>query len=277
MQLTIKSIKQCVQLALQEDIGAGDVTAQLIPEKATITAELITREAAVLCGVDFANMILNSVAPGQVKARWLFQDGDTLAAGDCIASFSGNARVLLTAERSMLNFIQCLSGIASKTAFYVALIQHTQAALLDTRKTIPGLRLAQKYAVACGGGKNHRMGLYDAFLLKENHIMACGGITAAVNKARALLPKKKLEIEVEHLAELEEAIAAKPDVIMLDNFQVADMNEAVRINNGQVKLEASGNVTKQTIIAIAETGVDYISMGDLTKNIQAIDLSMRVK
>jgi nicotinate-nucleotide pyrophosphorylase (carboxylating) len=270
-----RSIATNAQAALVEDIGAGDITAQLIPAEQQASATVITREDCIFCGRDWVNAVFLQLDP-QVKIEWLVDDGQAVSAGSILFRLSGNARSLLTGERAALNFVQTLSGTATTSRYYAALVAHTAVKLLDTRKTIPGLRDAQKYAVACGGCHNHRIGLYDAFLIKENHIAACGSITNAVASARKIAPNKPIEVEVEDLKELAEALTAGADIIMLDNFTPADMHTAVARNNGKAKLEASGNVTEQTLAAIAATGVDYISIGALTKHCRAVDLSMRV-
>ena len=260
---------------LQEDLaGQVDITALLIPEETQASAHIFTREEMILCGQPYVNEIFKE-ADATIRIDWKFNDGSLVSENSTICNLTGPARGLLTGERTALNFLQLLSGTATTTHKYVQQLKGTKAKLLDTRKTIPGLRLAQKYAVRVGGGHNHRMGLYDAFLIKENHIIACGSITEAVSKARGLAPDKTVEVEVENLEQLEEAITAKADMIMLDNFTLEQMRKAVAITNKRVKLEASGNVTLKNIKSIAKTGVDYISAGALTKNITAIDLSMR--
>ncbi|MBI2382311.1 MAG: carboxylating nicotinate-nucleotide diphosphorylase [Gammaproteobacteria bacterium] len=267
-------IAELVRLALAEDIGAGDITATLIPVEQEASGRVITREACVLAGRELATEVFRQVDP-RIRLDWRAEDGHALAAGAELLRFAGPARGLLTAERTALNFLQTLSGTATATAAYVARLAGTGCRLLDTRKTVPGLRLAQKYAVACGGGHNHRLGLYDAFLIKENHIAAAGGIAAAVTQARAIAPGKPVEVEVENFAELDQALGAGADIVMLDNFSHADMAQAVSHTAGRAKLEASGNVELDTIRAVAETGVDFISVGALTKHVRAIDLSMR--
>jgi len=273
-----------VRAALIEDLGGEldpgrDINAQLIPQENHGKARIISRETAIFCGRAWAEEVFRQLADpetgSQVTIHWHVQDGDRIDPDQLLCELEGPARLLLTGERATLNFIQTLSGVATCAAAYVAQLAGTPARLLDTRKTLPGLRHAQKYAVTCGGGKNHRMGLYDAFLIKENHIMACGGIAAAVAKARQLHPDKPVEVETENLDELNQALAAGADIIMLDNYSIADMQQAVAINAGRAKLEVSGNVTLETIRRYAETGVDYISVGALTKHVYAIDLSMR--
>ncbi len=259
--------------ALREDVGSGDITAQLITETAMATAQILSRERAVLCGTPWVNEVLRQVDP-TLQITWHARDGDTVEPNQRLATLRGSARHLLTAERCALNFLQTLSGTATSSRHYASLVAHTQVRLLDTRKTLPGLRTAQKYAVVIGGCHNHRMGLYDAFLIKENHIHACGSITAAVGRARALHPDKPVEVEVETLAQLREALTTDAQTIMLDNFELNAMREAVMITGGRARLEASGGINLTTLAAIAETGVDYISIGALTKDCKAVDLSM---
>ena len=274
-------IKQGVSHALAEDLGylplqQGDITASLIPSEQGAIATVITREDCVVCGTAWVDEVFAQLSE-QVVIQWHVADGDKVKANSVLCEISGPARILLTGERTALNFLQTLSGTATTTAQYVALLGGSKTRLLDTRKTLPGLRLAQKYAVSCGGGKNHRMGLYDAYLIKENHIAAAGSIANAVNTARLNFPGKPVEVEVEDLIELEQALAANADIIMLDNFNIADIVKAVSINKGKAKLEVSGNITSDALKALSTTGVDYISSGALTKNVQAIDLSMRLR
>ena len=273
--LTQSDIAPLVALALEEDIGSGDITAGLVSADEKAIASVITRESGVLCGTQFVDAVFDAV-DSSLEVAWLKVDGDKLKANDRLFTVSGAARSILTAERAALNFLQMLSGTASYSAKLAALVKGTSARLLDTRKTIPGFRLAQKYAVTCGGCHNHRIGLYDAFLIKENHIAACGGIPEAIETARANAPGKPVEIEVESLDELSEALNARADRVMLDNFSLDDMRQAVALNNAQAELEASGNVTESTLRDIAETGVDFISIGALTKVIMPLDLSMRL-
>lgn len=273
--LTQSDIAPLVALALEEDIGSGDITAGLVSADEKAIATVITREPGVLCGAQFVDAVFDAV-DSSLEVAWLKVDGDKLKANDRLFTVSGAARSILTAERAALNFLQMLSGTASYSAKLAALVKGTSARLLDTRKTIPGFRLAQKYAVTCGGCHNHRIGLYDAFLIKENHIAACGGIREAIETARANAPGKPVEIEVESLDELSEALNARADRVMLDNFSLDDMRQAVALNNAQAELEASGNVTESTLRDIAETGVDFISIGALTKVIMPLDLSMRL-
>ncbi|MFT6164531.1 MAG: nicotinate-nucleotide pyrophosphorylase (carboxylating) [Zhongshania aliphaticivorans] len=269
-----RDITETVAFALKEDIGSGDITAQLIPVTQTAKARIITRENAVICGTEWVNEVFRQI-DSSVTIHWHLADGDAVKPGQLLFELAGSARSLLTGERTALNFLQLLSGTATICKSYADIVAHTQVRLLDTRKTIPGLRTAQKYAVTCGGCHNHRIGLYDAFLIKENHIAACGGISAAISAAREIAPGKPVEVEVESLAELEIALAGNADIIMLDNFSLADMKTGVALTAGRAKLEASGNVDTSTLAGIAETGVDYISIGALTKHAQAVDLSMR--
>lgn len=273
--LTQTDINPIVKLALDEDIGSGDITAALVPSRDTAHASVITREAGVLCGTQFVDAVFYAVDAG-VSVEWKKTDGDRLAPNDVLFTLAGNARSILTGERAALNFLQMLSGTASYSASLVSLVEGTNAKLLDTRKTIPGFRNAQKYAVTCGGCFNHRIGLFDAFLIKENHIAACGGIRQAIEQARQSAPGKPIEIEVENLQELEQALTAKADRVMLDNFTLDDMRRAVAMTQGEAELEASGNVTEATLRGIAETGVDFISIGALTKVVMPLDLSLRL-
>ena len=263
-----------VRAALAEDLGTGDLSASLIPGNRNATANVITRTPGVFCGQFWVQETMQQVDK-RIQIDWHVSDGEVIAADQHLFTLTGAAASLLTAERTALNFVQLLSGTATRTAHFVALLQGQNTQLLDTRKTIPGLRLAQKYAVKCGGASNHRIGLFDAYLLKENHIAAAGSITAAVAAARANQPDKSIEVEVENLAELDEAIAAGADIAMVDNFTLADTHTAVARSAGRIKLEASGGINDQTLAEIAAAGVDYISSGDLTKTIIPIDLSMR--
>ena len=274
--MTMPDPNPAVALALAEDVGAGDLTAALIPETAKTEATVISREQAVLCGTAWFDAVFHQLDP-RVAINWEAGDGDRIEPNQLLCTLLGPARALLTGERTALNFLQALSGTATLARRFADIVAGTGATVLDTRKTLPGLRLAQKYAVRCGGCQNHRIGLFDAVLIKENHIMAAGSITAAIATARRLHPGVTVEVEVESLAELEEALAARPDIVMLDNFGLETMAEAVRITAKQVKLEASGNVNFDTVRKIAETGVDYISIGGLTKDVRAVDLSMRFR
>ncbi|MDQ2693891.1 MAG: carboxylating nicotinate-nucleotide diphosphorylase [Pseudomonadota bacterium] len=269
-------IRDSVARALAEDLGGGDLTAVLIPAATAAAATVISREPAVLCGSAWFSEVFRQLDPA-VRVGWQAADGDRIAPNQVLCTLSGPARSLLSGERTALNFLQTLSGTATLARRYADAVAGTGAAVLDTRKTLPGLRLAQKYAVRCGGGRNHRLGLFDAMLVKENHIMAAGSITAAVLAARRLHPGVTLEVEVESLAELDEALAAGPDIIMLDNFDLDTLRQAVQRTAGRVTLEASGNVSLDTLRAIAETGVDFISVGGITKDLRAIDLSMRFR
>ena len=268
-----------VEAALREDIGSGDVTAALVPAAQRVRGRVITREAAVLCGRAWAQETFRRL-DGQVQLRWHADDGARLEPGQVIFEIAGPARAVLTGERTALNFLQLLSGTATATRRYADAVEGTGCRILDTRKTLPGLRSAQKYAVRCGGGDNHRMGLYDRVLIKENHIAAAGSLSGAIAAARASAPGLTVEIEVESLSEFEEALAARPDIIMLDEFTPADMRTAVARNRAQgspLKLEASGSVSLEAVREIAATGVDYVSVGALTKHVRAIDLSMRLE
>ena len=273
-QLLEQSIQLNIQQALQEDIGDGDITALLTPEDEQATATIISREDMILAGQPWVNALIAAFDPS-VQITWLKNDGDLVLANDTIFKLAGSARSLLTVERPALNFVQTLSAVATKTAEYVKQLDGLNTKLLDTRKTLPGLRIAQKYAVAIGGGQNHRLGLFDAFLIKENHIMAAGGIAQAIAKAHQIAPGKPVEVEVETWAELDQALEAQADIVMLDNFSQQQMIDAVKHVAGRCKLEASGNITIANLREVATTGVDYISMGVLTKDVKAVDLSMR--
>ena len=273
-QLLEQSIQLNIQQALQEDIGDGDITALLTPEDEQATATIISREDMILAGQPWVNALIAAFDPS-VQITWLKNDGDLILANDTIFKLAGSARSLLTVERPALNFVQTLTAVATKTAEYVKQLDGLNTKLLDTRKTLPGLRIAQKYAVAVGGGQNHRLGLFDAFLIKENHIMAAGGIAQAIAKAHQIAPGKPVEVEVETWAELDQALEAQADIVMLDNFSQQQMIDAVKHVAGRCKLEASGNITIANLREVASTGVDYISMGVLTKDVKAVDLSMR--
>ena len=273
--ITPDYIAKLVAQALAEDIESGDITAELIGANVQTSGRIVTREDGILCGTAFALEAFQQIDPS-CHVEWAAQDGDVLTASNTLCTLSGPARALLTAERTALNFLQLLSGTATTASHYAARVAHTKVKLLDTRKTLPGLRLAQKYAVTCGGCFNHRIGLFDAFLIKENHISAAGGIAEAVAAARSVAPGKPLEVEVENEAELEQALTAGADRIMLDNFTLEGLRSAVAHAAGRAELEASGNVTDETLVAIAETGVDFISIGALTKHVRALDLSMRI-
>ena len=279
MSISHTLISQLVTLALNEDLNyqsaeQGDITAQLIPQAEQANAKVITREDCIFCGKDLIIEVFKQVDPS-VVVKICVNDGDFVSANSTLFTASGSARAILTAERTALNFVQTLSGTATTTAHYVKELSGTSTQLLDTRKTIPGLRALQKYAVKCGGGANHRIGLFDAFLIKENHIAACGGINNAVTQAKLNHADKPIEVEVESFDELELAINAGADIIMLDNFSPEQIRQAVSITNKRAKLEVSGNMTLETLKAYSQAGVDFISSGALTKNLQSIDLSMR--
>lgn len=270
-------IERNVDAALAEDVGSGDLTAQLIPEAKRARATVISRVEAVLCGTAWFDTCFRRLDPA-VQIAWSAQDGDKVGAGQTLCEIAGSARAMLTAERTGLNFLQLLSAVATATRRHVDVIQGTRARIVDTRKTLPGLRLAEKYAVRAGGGANHRVGLYDAILIKENHIAAAGGIRPALELAHRIAPPGVwTQIEVETLVQLEEALASGARMILLDNFDLPMMREAVRINAGRAELEASGGITLEGLRAIAETGVDRISIGTLTKDVRAVDLSMRFR
>ncbi len=263
-----------IRLALAEDVGGGDISAMLIEESEQLELNLTVREDAVLCGAAWFDEAFRQCAD-TTRLKWSAKDGDRVSADSLLCEMSGPARGLLTADRTALNFLQTLSGTATITRRYAERIQHTTCRILDTRKTIPHLRRAQKYAVQCGGGINHRMGLFDAYLIKENHLAASGGIEATVKRGRELQPDRFLEVEVENLDQLQQAIDAKADRVLLDNFSIDMMRAAVELNSKRIQLEASGNITDETLLQIAETGVDFISIGALTKHLQAIDFSLR--
>jgi len=282
-------IQQDVEQALAEDLGvlshqqseiiseiaSNDITAQLIPADTIVTANIICRDDAVISGIAWAEYAFKACDP-TLQIQWQVKDGSTISPDTLLVTITGSARAILTAERVALNFLQTLSATATVTKSYVRMLEGSGITLLDTRKTLPKLRFAQKYAIQCGRGKNHRIGLYDAFLIKENHIFACGGIANAVAQAKVIAADTLIEVEVENLAELEQAINAGADVIMLDNFSTKQIHQAVAINAGKSKLEVSGNITDARIAELKDTGVDFISSGALTKNIHAIDLSLRI-
>ena len=272
---TLIDIERQVRIALEEDIGSGDVTARLVPEHQNAIARVISREEAVLCGTAWFETCFRLI-DARLKVQWHAQEGELVQPGQLLCEIQGNARALLTAERCALNFLQMLSAVATLTRKYVTIVAGTQAAIMDTRKTLPGLRLAQKYAVTVGGGKNQRIGLFDGILIKENHIAAAGGIVPALQAAQAIAGVP-VQVEVESLDELQIALDAGAKLILLDNFTLEQMREAVTINDGRAELEASGNVSLDTVRAIAETGVQRISIGSLTKNVRAVDLSMRIE
>lgn len=270
-QARIENVAQ----SLREDIGDGDITARLIPADKRAKGRVITRETATIAGREWVNEVFRQVDPS-VELTWQVSDGDTVSPDQVLFTMEGPARSLLSAERAALNWLQTLSGVATSCAAYAARVAHTQVRLLDTRKTLPGLRLAQKYAVTCGGCFNHRIGLWDAFLIKENHIAACGSIAKAIEAAHRIAPGKPVEVETETLDELAQALKAGADIIMLDEFSLEDMRTAVATTGGKAKLEASGGINADTLVPVAETGVDYISIGALTKDVKALDLSMRL-
>jgi nicotinate-nucleotide pyrophosphorylase (carboxylating) len=271
---TLKDIPQSVARALDEDIGSGDITAQLIPEDKQATAVVICREAAVICGRPWVEEVFQQLDNSTV-IEWHIEEGDSVQPNQKLFTLRGNARVLLTGERAALNFLQTLSATATVASEYAALAPNSQIKILDTRKTIPGLRLAQKYAAAVGGCQNHRIGLYDAFLIKENHIAACGGISQAIEKAREISADKLVEVEVESLDELHQALEARADIVMLDNFSPADINALSSIDLGNTKIEVSGDITEEKLRAYNHGAINFISSGSLTKHIRAVDLSMR--
>jgi len=274
--LLIKDIETVVKHALEEDIRDGDITAMLIPEDNRAEAKVITREHAIVCGQPWVDEVFRQLDP-EVEIEWLVNDGDEVQPEQTLFKLKGSARSLLTGERTALNFLQTLSGTATTSRQYAKLVAGTDIKILDTRKTIPGLRLAQKYAVKVGGCHNHRIGLYDAFLIKENHIAACGGIIAAVAKAREVAPGKPVEVEVESLEELRQAIDAGADIVMLDNFSANQVQQAVAINNKKAKLEVSGNLDADNINKKTINGISYLSSGSLTKHCKAIDLSLQLQ
>ena len=275
MEPDAETVRRNVANALREDLGPGDINAELIAPSTHAVARIVTRDPGVLCGQPWVTEACRQVDPS-LELRWHLSDGQRLAEGEVLAELEGTARSLLSVERTAINFLQLLSGTATRTRAFVEAVAATRAVILDTRKTLPGLRVAQKYAVRVGGAKNHRMGLFDAFLLKENHITAAGSIAEAVATARRQHPDKLLQVEVESLAQLDESIAAAVDRVLLDNFDVARLREAVAVAEGRVGLEASGGITMATVADIARTGVDYISVGELTKNVRPLDLSMRI-
>ena len=264
-------IASTVRRALNEDLGTGDLTAKLLPEESVSEAAVVSREAAILCGAPWFNEVFRQL-DHTIDITWQCRDGDPIRPGQTVCILSGPTRTLLSGERTALNFLQLLSGTATTTREYATVLEHTATRLLDTRKTLPGLRSAQKYAVVCGGGTNHRMGLYDAILIKENHISASGSVTAAVEHAKAT--QRHIEIEVETEPELEEALEAGADTVLLDNFTLDQIRRAVQLNNGRARLEVSGSVEKNKLATLAATGVDFISVGALTKNLRSIDFSM---
>ena len=270
------AVTEDVRRALREDVGSGDLTAALLPAGSTASARVVSRETAVLCGSPWFEEVFRQL-DSRVSVAWAAGDGEPVEPDQIVCRLEGPAAALVTGERTALNFLQLLSGTATVTREHVQALGQTSTRLLDTRKTIPGLRLAQKHAVRCGGGVNHRLGLFDAVLIKENHVLACGSVSAAVAHARARHPGRSVECEVENLAELEEALLAGADMVLLDNFTLEDMGRAVELNAGRARLEVSGNVEPKQLAAIAATGVDYISCGGLTKHVRAVDFSMRIE
>ncbi|SMF02808.1 nicotinate-nucleotide pyrophosphorylase [carboxylating] [Alteromonadaceae bacterium Bs31] len=279
MNITLEQIRDDIQRAvtsaLAEDVGSGDISAQLIAADKTDRAEIITREACVVCGIAWFDEVFSQLG-GISDIEWHVKDGDTVDANTTLVSLQGNTRTLLTGERTAMNFLQFLSGIATKASHYATLVKGTNIKILDTRKTIPGLRTAQKYAVNCGGCHNHRIGLFDAYLIKENHILACGGIREAIEMARNNQPGKAVEVEVESIAELKLALETGVDIVMLDNFDEEMLADAGKMER-TAKYEVSGNVTLDKMESLTKANIDYISIGDLTKNINALDLSMRIR
>lgn len=276
----IHAIREQVSTALAEDLGgvlnaANDITANLIDDSVNAKATIITREPCIVCGVEWVKQAF-ALIDENVSLTWHVQDGDSVVSNTVLVSLEGSAKAILTAERTALNFLQTLSATATVTASYASLLAYSNTKILDTRKTLPGLRYAQKYAVRCGGGQNHRVGLFDAFLIKENHIFSCGGIDKAVSRAKSMMPGKPVEVEVENLDEFSQAMAAGADIVMLDNFTNEQIQQAVALNKGQCKLEVSGNITDERLASLSKLGVDYISSGALTKHVEAIDLSLRI-
>ncbi|MBU2876923.1 carboxylating nicotinate-nucleotide diphosphorylase [Aliiglaciecola lipolytica] len=274
------SIIKDVEQALDEDLNGlgpidGDITAALISNDVMVKASILTREDCTICGIQWATETFRQVNP-DITVNWLVADGDVCEANQIFCELSGSARSILTAERTALNFLQTLSGTATTAKAYVDLLAGSGITLLDTRKTIPGMRMAQKYAVKCGGAENHRIGLFDAFLIKENHILACGSIANAVKQARQNMPQAKVEVEVESLEELKQAIDARADIVMLDNFDHEMLSQAVLINQKTVKLEVSGNITEEKLHNLRGIGIDFVSSGALTKDVKSIDLSLRI-
>ena len=270
-----EDLTETVRRALTEDLGSGDITAALIPEHKHAEGRIISKDNGYICGIPWAQESFRQLNDA-VCLDWHVQEGEPIEPGQNLCDLRGPARALMSGERTALNFLQTLSATATQTANFTKLIQHTAATLLDTRKTLPGLRTAQKYAVTVGGGRNHRMGLFDAYLIKENHIVSCGGIAASIAKARAVSPGKTVQIEVQNLDELEAALVAHADIVMLDNFSIDQLTQAVAQNQNRAKLEASGGIEDGQLVRIAETGVDYISVGALTKHCRALDLSLLI-
>ena len=272
-----KDIRKCVSRALDEDINSGDITAELISPNSSSVAEIISREKAVVCGVSWVNEVLSQLDPS-TEIEWFVKDGDFIKSNQILATIKGLTRILLTAERTILNFLQTLSGTATSASRYAGIAKNSSVQILDTRKTIPGLRLAQKYAVSVGGCKNHRIGLFDSYLIKENHIKACGGITKAVRRAREIRPDLEVQVEVENLNEFNEAINASVDIILIDNFSAEEVNTIGKLKNPATKIEVSGNINEDNLAEYLSANkiIDRISCGSLTKSVKSVDLSMRL-
>ena len=272
-----KDIRKCVSRALDEDINSGDITAELISPNSHSIAEIISREKAVICGINWVNEVLSQLDPS-TEIEWFVKDGDFIKSNQILATIKGFTRILLTAERTILNFLQTLSGTATSASRYAGIAKNSSVQILDTRKTIPGLRLAQKYAVSVGGCKNHRIGLFDSYLIKENHIKACGGITSAVRRARQIRPDLEVQVEVENLNEFHEAINASADIILIDNFSAEEVNEIGELKNSATKIEISGNINEDNLAEYLSANkiIDRISCGSLTKSVKSVDLSMRL-
>ena len=272
-----KDIRKCVSRALDEDINSGDITAELISPNSSSVAEIISREKAVVCGISWVNEVLSQLDPS-TEIEWFVKDGDFIKSNQILATIKGLTRILLTAERTILNFLQTLSGTATSASRYAGIAKNSSVQILDTRKTIPGLRLAQKYAVSVGGCKNHRIGLFDSYLIKENHIKACGGITKAVRRAREIRPDLEVQVEVENLNEFNEAINASVDIILIDNFSAEEVNEIGKLKNPATKIEVSGNINEDNLAEYLSANkiIDRISCGSLTKSVKSVDLSMRL-
>lgn len=272
-----KDIRKCVSRALDEDINSGDITAELISPNSSSVAEIISREKAVVCGISWVNEVLSQLDPS-TEIEWFVKDGDFIKSNQILATIKGFTRILLTAERTILNFLQTLSGTATSASRYAGIAKNSSVQILDTRKTIPGLRLAQKYAVSVGGCKNHRIGLFDSYLIKENHIKACGGITSAVRRAREIRPDLEVQVEVENLNEFHEAINASADIILIDNFSAEEVNEIGELENSATKIEISGNINEDNLAEYLSANkiIDRISCGSLTKYVKSVDLSMRL-
>ena len=272
-----KDIRKCVSRALDEDINSGDITAELISPNSSSVAEIISREKAVVCGISWVNEVLSQLDPS-TEIEWFVKDGDFIKSNQILATIKGFTRILLTAERTILNFLQTLSGTATSASRYAGIAKNSSVQILDTRKTIPGLRLAQKYAVSVGGCKNHRIGLFDSYLIKENHIKACGGITSAVRRAREIRPDLEVQVEVENLSEFNEAINASVDIILIDNFSAEEVNEIGELKNPATRIEISGNINEDNLAEYLSSNkiIDRISCGSLTKSVKSVDLSMRL-